>query len=99
VLVLRAATLDDAINLINANPYGNGTSIFTNRGQAARNFQREVTVWGARTPHRRETWVLGVVRRVGDDQLWRSVCSIWSSFDWPAVSSSWAAQPLYARRG
>jgi malonate-semialdehyde dehydrogenase (acetylating)/methylmalonate-semialdehyde dehydrogenase len=44
LVVLRAETLDDAIALINANPYGNGTSIFTNSGQAARRFQREVTV-------------------------------------------------------
>jgi malonate-semialdehyde dehydrogenase (acetylating)/methylmalonate-semialdehyde dehydrogenase len=44
LVVLRAATLDEAIALINANPYGNGTSVFTNSGQAARRFQREVTV-------------------------------------------------------
>ena len=30
--------------LINANPYGNGTAIFTNSGEAARRFQRGVTV-------------------------------------------------------
>lgn len=37
-------TLDDAIDLINANPYGNGTSIFTSSGAAARKFQYEVDV-------------------------------------------------------
>ncbi len=42
--VLRADTVDDAIALINANPYGNGTAIFTNSGEAARRFQRGVNV-------------------------------------------------------
>ena len=36
--VLRAGTVDDAIDLINANPYGNGTAIFTSHGGAARKF-------------------------------------------------------------
>ncbi len=38
------ATLDDAIKLINDNPYGNGTAIFTSSGAAARKFQHEVDV-------------------------------------------------------
>jgi malonate-semialdehyde dehydrogenase (acetylating)/methylmalonate-semialdehyde dehydrogenase len=42
--VVRADTVDDAIALINANPYGNGTAIFTASGEAARRFQRGVTV-------------------------------------------------------
>ena len=35
--VLRADSVDDAIALVNANPYGNGTAIFTNsrRGRPA----------------------------------------------------------------
>jgi malonate-semialdehyde dehydrogenase (acetylating)/methylmalonate-semialdehyde dehydrogenase len=36
--------VDEAIALVNANPYGNGTAIFTSSGAAARRFQREVTV-------------------------------------------------------
>lgn len=36
--------LDDAIRLVNANPYGNGTSIFTASGGAARKFQHEIDV-------------------------------------------------------
>ncbi|XNL78339.1 CoA-acylating methylmalonate-semialdehyde dehydrogenase [Actinomadura madurae] len=44
LLVLRAATLDEAIDLVNANPYGNGTAIFTSSGEAARRFQRAVHV-------------------------------------------------------
>jgi malonate-semialdehyde dehydrogenase (acetylating)/methylmalonate-semialdehyde dehydrogenase len=39
---LRADTLDDALALLRANPYGNGTSIFTRSGAAARKFQSEV---------------------------------------------------------
>ena len=37
-------TLDDAIDLVNANPYGNGVSLFTSSGGAARRFQREIEV-------------------------------------------------------
>ncbi|HEX6353346.1 CoA-acylating methylmalonate-semialdehyde dehydrogenase [Actinophytocola sp.] len=42
--VVRADTVDEAIAIINANPYGNGTAIFTASGEAARKFQREVKV-------------------------------------------------------
>jgi malonate-semialdehyde dehydrogenase (acetylating)/methylmalonate-semialdehyde dehydrogenase len=45
VLVLVSVdTLDEAIDLINKNPYGNGTGIFTQSGAAARKFQAEVDV-------------------------------------------------------
>ncbi|WP_066016911.1 CoA-acylating methylmalonate-semialdehyde dehydrogenase [Endozoicomonas atrinae] len=37
-------TLAEAIELINASPYGNGTSIFTGSGAAARKYQREIEV-------------------------------------------------------
>jgi malonate-semialdehyde dehydrogenase (acetylating) / methylmalonate-semialdehyde dehydrogenase len=42
--VVRVPTLQDAVELINANSYANGTAIFTNSGQAARIFQRRVQV-------------------------------------------------------
>jgi malonate-semialdehyde dehydrogenase (acetylating)/methylmalonate-semialdehyde dehydrogenase len=42
--VIRVETYDDALDLINSNPYGNGTAIFTNDGGAARRFQNEVEV-------------------------------------------------------
>ena len=42
--VLRVGSYDDALALVNANPYGNGTAIFTNDGGAARRFQQEVQV-------------------------------------------------------
>ncbi|WP_129663998.1 CoA-acylating methylmalonate-semialdehyde dehydrogenase [Phytoactinopolyspora endophytica] len=42
--VVRVETVDDAIALINDNPYGNGTAIFTSSGEAARRFQRGVQV-------------------------------------------------------
>jgi malonate-semialdehyde dehydrogenase (acetylating) / methylmalonate-semialdehyde dehydrogenase len=41
--VVRAKTLDEAIGLVNANPFGNGAAIFTSSGSAARQFQNEVT--------------------------------------------------------
>lgn len=37
-------TLEEALALVNRNPYGNGTSIFTGSGAAARKYQHEVTV-------------------------------------------------------
>jgi len=44
LVVVRVNSFQEAIDLINANPYGNGTAIFTSSGQAARKFQREVHV-------------------------------------------------------
>jgi len=42
--VVRVATYDDAVRLVNANPYGNGVALFTRDGGAARRFQSEVNV-------------------------------------------------------
>ncbi len=42
--VLRSDSVDSAIDLINSNPYGNGTAVFTNSGGAARAFVRGVKV-------------------------------------------------------
>ena len=42
--MMEVEDLDDALTLINNNPYGNGTSIFTSNGAAARKYQHEVTV-------------------------------------------------------
>ncbi len=41
---VRAQSVDEAIATINANPYGNGTAIFTSSGESARRFHREVKV-------------------------------------------------------
>lgn len=40
---LRTETTDRAIALVNANPYGNGTTVFTQSGRTARDFSRRVT--------------------------------------------------------
>jgi len=42
--VVEVETLDEAIALINANPNGNGTGLFTRSGGAARHFQEEIDV-------------------------------------------------------
>ena len=42
--VVRVANFDEAVALINANPYGNGVALFTRDGATARQFEREVTV-------------------------------------------------------
>lgn len=44
LVVLRAETLDDAIDIINANKYGNGAAIFTQSGATARKFETFVNV-------------------------------------------------------
>ncbi len=44
LVVVRASSFDEAIDLINANPYGNGTALFTTNGSHARRFQNEVEV-------------------------------------------------------
>jgi malonate-semialdehyde dehydrogenase (acetylating)/methylmalonate-semialdehyde dehydrogenase len=44
LIVLRAKTLEDAIALVNRNPYANGTAIFTESGGAARRFSNEIQV-------------------------------------------------------
>ncbi len=41
---MQADSLDDAIGIINANPNGNGTSIFTESGAAARHFEHQILV-------------------------------------------------------
>ena len=42
--LVAASSLDEAIELINANPNGNGTAIFTQSGAAARKFQEDIDV-------------------------------------------------------
>jgi malonate-semialdehyde dehydrogenase (acetylating)/methylmalonate-semialdehyde dehydrogenase len=44
LVVLRADTLEEAIALVNSNPYANGTAIFTESGGAARRFENEIQV-------------------------------------------------------
>jgi len=44
LIIVRVDTLDDAIKLLNDNPYGNGCAIFTKSGAAARKFQNEINV-------------------------------------------------------
>lgn len=42
--IMRADSLDEAIDIINANPNGNGTAIFTQSGAAAHKFQQDIDV-------------------------------------------------------
>src|SRR5262245_31386029 len=44
LIVLRVDTLEAAIALVNANPYANGTAIFTESGGAARRFENEIQI-------------------------------------------------------
>jgi len=44
LVVVRAKTLEEAIALVNANPYANGTAVFTESGGAARRFENEIQV-------------------------------------------------------
>jgi malonate-semialdehyde dehydrogenase (acetylating)/methylmalonate-semialdehyde dehydrogenase len=40
--VMNVGTLDEAIELVNANPFGNGAAIFTQSGPIARKFETEI---------------------------------------------------------
>lgn len=40
--IVRVDTLQEAIDFVNANPWGNGTSIFTKNGHSARKYQNEI---------------------------------------------------------
>ena len=40
--VVNVDTMDEAIDLVNKNMYGNGTAIFTNNGATARKFTNEI---------------------------------------------------------
>jgi malonate-semialdehyde dehydrogenase (acetylating)/methylmalonate-semialdehyde dehydrogenase len=42
--VVRVPSYEEAVQLVNANPYGNGVALFTRDGGAARRFQREIKV-------------------------------------------------------
>lgn len=42
--VLHAESLDEAIEIINSNPNGNGTALFTRSGAAARHFKEDIDV-------------------------------------------------------
>lgn len=44
LVILQADTLDEAIEIINENRYGNGAAIFTQSGATARRFESEVNV-------------------------------------------------------
>jgi malonate-semialdehyde dehydrogenase (acetylating)/methylmalonate-semialdehyde dehydrogenase len=44
LVVVRTANLDEALALVNNNPYGNGTALFTRSGAAARLFEQQVQV-------------------------------------------------------
>ncbi|KAJ3120593.1 Methylmalonate-semialdehyde dehydrogenase [acylating] mitochondrial, partial [Nowakowskiella sp. JEL0407] len=44
LVCMEAETLEEAIEVINNNPYGNGTAIFTNSGSVARKFSEEIDV-------------------------------------------------------
>ena len=44
LVVLTVPTLDEAIALVNRNPFGNGVGLFTQSGAAARKFQSEIDI-------------------------------------------------------
>jgi malonate-semialdehyde dehydrogenase (acetylating)/methylmalonate-semialdehyde dehydrogenase len=42
LVIVRADTLDEALAIVNENPYGNGAALFTRSGAAARRFEQDV---------------------------------------------------------
>ncbi|KAK1299780.1 hypothetical protein QJS10_CPB13g00268 [Acorus calamus] len=51
LLCMQADSLDEAIKIVNQNKYGNGASIFTTSGVAARKFQNEIEAGQSHIPH------------------------------------------------
>ena len=51
--VIRVDTLDEAIEIVNASRFGNGTSIFTESGASVRRYRHEVRGGHDRRQHRR----------------------------------------------
>lgn len=73
LICLTVDTIDDAIALINNNPYGNGTAIFTTSGAHARKYQYNIDVGQVSFP----TELRGAaVERHGADveNRWESTC-------------------------
>ena len=44
LVILTVDSMDEAVQMINSNPYGNGTAIFTTNGATARKFTQEIDV-------------------------------------------------------
>lgn len=44
LVILKAERIEDAIDIVNRNPYGNGTAVFTTNGATARKFVNEIDV-------------------------------------------------------
>jgi malonate-semialdehyde dehydrogenase (acetylating)/methylmalonate-semialdehyde dehydrogenase len=44
LVVVRADSFEEALEIVNRNPYGNGTAVFTRSGAAAQRFARDVQV-------------------------------------------------------
>ena len=70
--VVRVASYKAALGLINSNPYGNGTAIFTNDGGAPRSLPERGGGWHGR--HQRahpRTGFLLLIRRLERIVVWR----------------------------
>ena len=71
--VMRANDLEAAMETVNRSPYGNGASIFTRSGKAAREFKHRVKAGMVRHQYRRACLNgLVSVHRLGRLLLWRS---------------------------
>lgn len=56
LVVLETETLDEAIKIVNENPYGNGTAIFTTNGATARKYSHLVDVGQVCMPFLRNSY-------------------------------------------
>lgn len=63
LVVLEADSLDEAISIINRNPYGNGTAIFTSNGATARKYTHEVDVGQVRDYFRNQLMTGSCVKK------------------------------------
>lgn len=74
LVCIEVDSLEDAIALVNANPYGNGTSIFTASGGAARKYQHQVLVGQVGSMFRSRFLYHFFIYRLARQFLWRSSC-------------------------
>lgn len=58
--VMRVETLSEAMSIINNNPYGNGTAIFTTNGATARKFMYNIGVGQVRAKEVLSSFLLGI---------------------------------------
>ncbi|CAZ84480.1 unnamed protein product [Tuber melanosporum] len=96
LVCMNVDTFEDAVDLINANKYGNGVAIFTNSGATAARFQRDIEAGqvGINTPIPGGNYFYGKSGLNFYTQL-KTVTSLWRSSDAISTKAS-TAMPTHS---